>query len=71
MLHSRRKAEIEILSSTSQPVSQINDPQHSVHTTFEDGDRIIKYPLVQYLIPKLDFWVDLILYKPQELSSSL
>jgi hypothetical protein len=58
MLHSRRKAEIEIISSALKVASATDEPKHSfLQPHFKGGDAIANYPLVQYLIPKLNFWV--------------
>ncbi|KAF8488396.1 Spo11/DNA topoisomerase VI subunit A [Gautieria morchelliformis] len=53
MLHTRRKAEIEIISSTPSKIALHPDaPHHPAVQIYFAGDPP-KYPLVEYLIPKL------------------
>jgi hypothetical protein len=54
MLHIRRKAEIEIISSSSSKITLHPDaPQHPAAQICFTDDPIAKYPLFEYLIPKL------------------
>lgn len=55
MLHSRHKAEIEII--TSAPKLTAPTQHIDLQTLLEGGDTVNAFPLVQYLIPKLKFWV--------------
>lgn len=55
MIHSRRKAEIEIISSILQVISSTDGPENSFLKP-EGGD-VANCPLVRYLIPKLNLWV--------------
>ncbi|KAF8577304.1 DNA topoisomerase IV, alpha subunit, partial [Ramaria rubella] len=60
MLHTRRKAEIEIISSASKFSAHCNTSQQSILHS-EPKDEVATSdlpPIVKYLIPKLKFWVE-------------